>query len=78
MTAISKEELSDLQTLKANRVREMEVAFNLCKSFQKMTHDQLKKCGHDGVEWAFLHTIREAQKRIDKLEAAHIKKWPDR
>lgn len=48
-----------------------------CDHFLDMDEIMLKHSGHKSIESALLFTARDHRKKMRKIVAAHIAKWPD-
>lgn len=71
------EEQKDLDALHAAQTAEREAFSYRCDHFLDMDETMLKYSGHKSIETALLYTTRDHRKKMRKIIAAHIAKWPD-
>lgn len=70
-------ETKDLADMKEAITRERELGYMMVRDFLRMDAAQLATCGHKTKEAAIVSTMQHSLKAVDKLIAAHIRKYPD-
>lgn len=75
MTTSNEEEA--LVTLREAIAQAKISAFEYALHCSKLTAEELGYCGHKTVEAAILYAIRDGEKSVNKLTAAHLKRFPD-
>ncbi len=74
---ISEQEQKDLDILHEEQAKERRSFSSLQLSYLDMDETMLKHSGHKSVEAALLYGARDHRKKLNKLVANHIKKYPD-
>lgn len=74
---ISEQEQRDLDAAKARVAEIKDSTFDLMREYARMSSDELKHSGHKTNEGAVFSSLKNALKDIDKVWAAHIRKYPD-
>lgn len=74
---MTEQEQADLAAMLAecNRIRKN--TFGAMRDYDRWTPEQVKTSGYKTKEDAMIEQFRYAQKQIDKLLAAHVRKYPD-
>lgn len=73
------EEQADLEKLKADIQQEKLQTWTLMKEMLTMDIAQLAACGHrNGNAQAVFDTMKGSLHRVQQLEKAFLKKWPDK
>ena len=75
--AASPEEQLDLTILHAAQADEYWNFSDRCRHFLHMNETLLKHSGHKSLEAALVYSAHSHVKALDRLVAAHMKKWPD-
>lgn len=71
------EEQKDLAALHEAQAKEREAFSCRCDHLLDMDDTLLRHSGHKSIEAALLYTARDHRKKLRKIVAAHIAKWPD-
>lgn len=74
----SEAEQADLEAFKAARVTEQIRCWTLCRAYVGMSQEELRHSGHKSQADAVLYTVKDSVKRVNKLWADFLKKWPDK
>lgn len=68
----------DLQALHEAQTKEYENFSHNARTYLCFTGEDLKAAGHESIGAALLYATQQHAKRLAKLIADHVKKWPDK
>lgn len=75
---LSEQEQKDLDAMKAEVARKKELFFDMCRTFDRASTEQLATMGyHNGPAEAMRSAFKGFQAHIDKLHKEYFKKYPD-
>ena len=74
---MTEEEQHALDLLKEHKYRMYRTAFSQFRAFRRADPKLLKASGHKTKEAAILHTVEYFLKEIQKLDEAHLQRFPD-
>lgn len=64
--------------MKAEIVEIKVAAFDYMRYLSQLREEDLRHTGHKSIEAGMAYAYRDAQNKINKLHAAHLKKYPDK
>lgn len=75
---ITPTEQADLDKMCEDGRRAMEICMHLCREFLQSTPEQLRMSGHKTQEDGVVYSVRGCLAKLDQIERAHVRKWPDK